>query len=258
MPPLQDCAQRFLNSRLIHFQEREKSRVPPHIMWFQLGFQFLQSRIKRRWSLVGSKGTTSLLIKTAPLDWEEVKYILKKSVNTHFLHFYPIYGHEKRKEICSALAKFNLYQVENGKGVFCLKNHCALVWSLLRAAVSIGWDFMFLPGPSPLAEIFFLIFSGLPHWLRFFILFLRAVPLGWDFSHLMTLRIHFPLKAKFFSVIVVWTKHYQFTNPNFWCKRDTWDAQKRHIISPGSQTELQDISSSKKTLNQCIFRPQNL
>ena len=32
MPPLQDCAQRFLNSRLIHFQEREKSRVPPHIM----------------------------------------------------------------------------------------------------------------------------------------------------------------------------------------------------------------------------------
>ena len=43
------------------------------------------------------------------------------------------------------------------------------------------------------------------------------------------------------------TKHYQFTNFDFWCKCDTWDAQKRHIISPGSQTELQDISSSKKT-----------
>ena len=45
---------------------------------------------------------------------------------------------------------------------------------------------------------------------------------------------------------VLGTKHYQFSNLDFWCKRDTWDVQKRHIISPGSQTELQDISSSKK------------
>ena len=79
-------------------------------------------------------------------------------------------GHEKRKEICPALAKCNLYQVENGKGVFCLKNHCALVWSLLRAAVPIGWDFMFLP------------LRAVPIGWDFFILFLMAVPFGWYLS----------------------------------------------------------------------------